>query len=93
MKITEDTNVSLRMLVLACGICITSFGWINYQLYSLQHKINLTWTIRDQIEWNEKARAVNPGVIWPDSSDIYWRNHKDFLLNGSQSFSPMAKTP
>lgn len=93
MKITENTNVSLRMLVIACSFCLSSFGWINYQLYSLQHKINLTWTIRDQIEWSEKARAINPAVVWPDSSDIYWKNHKDFLLNGVPSFSPMAKTP
>lgn len=66
------------------GAIVSALFWLGYQAAQLKDSIDtnakkiqilfqLTWTIRDQISYQDRFRALNPEnkSLWPDVNDIH----------------------
>lgn len=76
--VTENWSISLKIVIPIITGMIGLTVWLTSQLWRIETRQSLAWTLHDQREWANEVHAMNPGVSVPNPNDIFWSNRVRF---------------
>ena len=75
-SLNENWSVSLKIVVPVYLALMTSTGWITKELWRIESRQNIAWTLHDQREWARQVGDKNTNVFVPNPNDIFWMNRR-----------------
>lgn len=79
--VSENWAISIKIIapIIMTGIGLTV--WLTSQLWRIEARQELSWTLHDQREWAREIHILNTNVAVPNPNDIFWSNRQKFGVN------------
>lgn len=74
--VNENWSISVKIVVPIVGVLLSTTLWITAQIWRIEARQNIAWTLHDQREWAKEVKILHPEWLLPDPNDVFWKNRK-----------------